>query len=443
MRHAGMVADPGGVRYKSAVARAAGSGDVAIQRILIGLSVVSLLSCNNGDGNNGSVTPPSPPPATTNFDCTAITCPELSVSGDAFATLTLPDNSVIASPWRGIADPALRTDPDVPGRLWLTYSWVQTHLQIVNTVPVFDSAVSIHVARSDDDGDSWTFDHAAWQSAGETNPADVSQTGYSDFEVSNISPVRIGSTTHWLAIVLRYFSQLGHNADGREGDSIHFRTSKMTSPSTLGQNTEDVLGFPGTDSSWLPRLNLSTLHADVADCLFWTEPALTTQGATVYLIAQCLKVIAGTTDRDTANEFTGVFKADAGVAVDEYDWQWVGKLTTAADAAYFGVPELAQPDLALSRDGTLLLIVTPKTLSPAAHLGCRVLEVESIDPPALRRYNGDPVVRASITSSDSSTAIGNGLCAYDPAANTGVLYVRGEVGTGYAIWRIHKTGLHP
>ena len=93
-----------------------------------------------------------------------------------------------------------------------------------------------------------------------------------------------------------------------------------------------------------------------------------------------------------------------------------------------------------------MLLVTPKRLGPRElHKGCRALELESLDPPRLGRDGaGKPIVRADVRSSDSS-GLGPGLCSYDPASSTGILFVRTEIDLALPeiVFRLHATGIHP
>ncbi len=126
--------------------------------------------------------------------------------------------------------------------------------------------------------------------------------------------------------------------------------------------------------------------------------------------------------------------------------EWRGKLTTADDARALGGDVLTQPDVAWRRDGGLVLLVTPKRLGVTpSHRGCRALELEALANPRLgRRAAGRPIVRADIRSSDS-TGLGPGLCAYDPASETGILFVRTEIDLARPDidFRLHATGVHP
>ena len=257
-------------------------------------------------------------------------------------------------------------------------------------------------------------------------------------------PVTKGSSVRWYGMHLRYFQPFG--PEGRRADSFHFQLGRARRPTRIARGRQARMGGPLTDPAWSPDVDLSTLAPELSDCQVWTEPSLFDVEGHPYLVAQCIVIDLETGARRRRQEFIGVFASDGEGRVDRLDWEWVGQLTDFADARALGGQVLTQPEVSTSRDGTLLLIVTPKRLQPDEHhLGCRVLELESLDPPRLARdSDGRPVVRASIDSTDS-TGLGPGLCSYDPASSTGVLFVRTEVDTARPeiVFRLHATGVHP
>jgi len=171
----------------------------------------------------------------------------------------------------------------------------------------------------------------------------------------------------------------------------------------------------------------------------WTEPALFVDKGVLFMASLCMN---GTTD--VTRTVNHLFRHD-GDGLSPAEWRWLGPLTSKEDAQAFGAHTLEQADLVYGRDGQILYLVTPIEYGTLVkHFGCRVLEVESLEPPRLRRgADGRPVVRATITSSDTSPD-GSGLCAYDPDSATGVLLVRREGdGVTETMWRLHATGVRP
>ncbi len=370
------------------------------------------------------------------LDCRADSpdCPEVVIQGDPFFRLPL----IGMSPFRGYGDPSIRKDP-AGNRLWLSYSYLSVH-----PWPSPELGVGIHLASSDDGGDSWRFERALADSAGEIDPTPAAGPGVSVHEVSTLAPLTNDTGTRWFGMHLRYFQPFGE--EGRRPQSIHFRLARSARPRRLGRGPEAKLGAPLTDPAWRADLDLSTLDPDLWRCTLWTEPALYGLDGTLYMVAQCLAIDPTTGARNRGAEFLGVFATDGRGPISALDWSWRGRLTRRRDATALGGQVLTQPDVARARDGSLLLLVTPKRLSPRErHLGCRALELDSLDPPRLRRdAAGRPVVRADIRSSDS-TGLGPGLCAYDPASSTGILFVRTEIDLSIPdiVFRLHATGIHP
>jgi hypothetical protein len=374
------------------------------------------------------------------LDCLADSpaCPEVTIEGDPW--FEIPGFG--PSPFRGYGDPALRRDPKT-GRLWLMYSYLSVVAESPGS-PNVETAVSIHLASSDDDGERWRFRRRLWRASTETDPAPPGGRGLSVHEVSTLAPLLQGSRTRWLGLHFRYFEPFG--PEGRRPGSFHFRLARANKPKALGRKKEARLGGPLTDPARRLDLDLSSLDPELAGCSIWTEPSLFGQHGRLYLVAQCLVIDTATGKRRRRQEFIGVFASDGAGPVDRLDWGWLGKLTDLADARALRGQVLTQPEVTTSRDGGLILLVTPKELTPEEkHLGCRAIELESLDPPRLRRDpNGRPIVRVDIRSSDS-TGLGPGLCSYDPASKTGILFVRTEIDASIpdVVFRLHSTGLHP
>ncbi len=382
-------------------------------------------------------------PAPIRLDCLAesAACPEIRIEGDPFQEIP----GLGPSPFRGYGDPSIREAPS-GGRLWMSYSYLAVHSEPSQpgVPPVHETTVSVHLASSDDGGETWEFRRRLWTSRAETDPAPPGGRGLSVHEVSTVAPRVEGEKVRWFGMHLRYFEPFG--PEGRRAGSFHFRLARARKPVKLRNRPQARLGGPWTDPAWEPDLDLSTLDPEIGRCAVWTEPALFGLGGRLYLVAQCLVIDPATGARERRREFLGVFVSDGTGRIDRLDWRWVGKLTTRADARALKGHVLTQPEVTTSRDGSLLLLVTPKRLTPRElHKGCRALELESLDPPRLRRNAaGKPIVRADIRSSDS-TGLGPGLCSYDPASSTGILFVRTEIDLTLpeVVFRLHATGVHP
>ena len=359
------------------------------------------------------------------FDCRADDghCPELVVVGDPSAQVP----GFGPAPFRGFGDPSLRRDPNT-GVLWLSYSWVSTLIAPTSLPgkPVIDIGVSIHLARSDDNGRTFQFVRTLWNSERESYEG---TEGYSGHEVSTISPTGTG----WAALDLRYFNPYGNGNDFK-GDSIHFEYLEGPDLEHLDSSKATSVGGPLTAGAWRASPDLSALAGVGRTCPLWTEPSLFQDAGVLYLLAQCK------TPRKPIAGYQGLFAKQA------TGWRWVGRLTVSSDATVLGGNELTQADLVRGRDGSVLLLVTPNLVhgTTERHLGCIVLAAASLDPPRLKRdASGAPTVRARISSSDS-TQNGPGACAYDPGAQTGVLIVRRVLNSSNGIvFSIHETGISP
>lgn len=401
-----------------------------LHRVLLGLTLLAA----------GDVAPAESAPPAQRFDCRAdsVGCPELVIDGDPWQEIP----GFGPSPFRGYGDPSVRRAPR-GDRLWMTYSYLSLEAK-PGDPSTLETTVSVHLASSDDGGETWKFRRALSPSRTETDPAPPGGEGLSVHEVSTLAPLVAGSSVRWFGLHFRYFEPFGE--EGRRPNSMHFRLARAARPTKLGKRRRARLGGPLTDRAWDLDLDLSTLDSELADCAIWTEPSLFGLDGRLYLVAQCLVFDPVDGGRRRNREFIGVFASDGAGPIEELAWSWLGKLTTRADARALKGHVLTQAEVTTGRDGSLLLIVTPKRLTPVErHLGCRALELESLDPPRLRRdAAGKPVVRADIRSSDS-TGLGPGLCSYDPALATGILMVRTEVDLARfdVVFRLHATGVHP
>ncbi len=359
------------------------------------------------------------------FDCRADDghCPELVIAGDP--PYEIPGYGL--SPFRGYADPSFRTDPKT-GALWLSYSWVSLFPVPGGQPgkPIIDVGVSVHLARSTDGGKTFARVANIWKA----EPQTYEKTqGYSGHEVSTLAPTLSG----WAELALRYFNPRGDGNDFRP-NSFNFEMREAADPEKLADAPVMRLGGPLTGKDWRPFTDLSAVAGVGLACPVWTEPSLFSDGPALYLLAQCK------TPANPAKGYLALFVREAS------GWRSLGALTTPADAAALGGNELTQADLARSRDGSVLLIVTPNVVKgkDEHHLGCTVLGVASLDKPQLRRSpDGALDIRVRIVSSDSAQN-GPGACAYDPASSTGVLLTRRIFSKEKGIvFSIHATGLHP
>src|SRR5690606_9843785 len=116
------------------------------------------------------------------------------------------------SPFRGYADASVRKDPTT-GEFWMAYSW--PHLN-----PYFDvgsqqyyqvAGVDIHLAHSFNGGanGSWQSGiagNALWAAHPATDLGASGVSGYTDYEVANLLPVKnADNSVTWYGVRLAYF----------------------------------------------------------------------------------------------------------------------------------------------------------------------------------------------------------------------------------------------
>ena len=125
----------------------------------------------------------------------------------------------------------------------------------------------------------------------------------------------------------------------------------------------------------------------------------------------------------------------------------MGVLLDRRDARALGADVLTQPDLAIARNGDIILIATPKRLrADPNHRGCVIYTVADLARAQLRRRaDGTAVQRTRITA--VGNGLGPGLCTYHAASETGVLLVTTTIRrTGRRpdiLFSLRRTGVHP
>jgi hypothetical protein len=402
----------------------------AMRRTALLLGAALLAACS-GDGNDTGA-PPAPP---LSKDCTASACPALSIAGDPPATL--PGGG--ASPVQGYADPSLRRDPG-SAAIWLGYSWLHPDLNRQGTVR--GVLVDTHLARSDDGGNSWNFVGAPWTAQAGTRDG-LGRSGHSNSETVALAPGQTASGTRWYASRLVYFTPDGGVP---QPNSFTIHVAAAAAPDQLGAAEEAVLGGDLTVAYWNVDLNLASLSAELSGCTFY-DAGLLYMGDRLYLASQC--ALYGGSGEDTAHEFIALFATRPDGAPRSWNWSYLGRLASSADASAL-VPAaqmLQQAELALARDGTVLLIVSPSAPSGGTltlHYGCYALAVDALDQAQLARdSSGAPLLRAYVTASDLTAPDGTtASCGYDAASASGIVIARRQQTQGLSS-TLNRSGLQP
>lgn len=384
------------------------------------------------------------------FDCVGSACPPLVIEGDAAATL--PDGR--PSPFRGFADPTIRRDPGT-GRLWMVYSWLGigpaggSPAQGARLTPF----VETHLARSDDGGRRWRYDGILWAPTPGRSPA--GQPGRTSHEVPAILPVAGPQGIVWYGASLDYFLPEGGGFARRPVQSFRTRLVRADSVPALKDGPAVTLGGAVSDPRWGVDVNLSALAPELRRCQIWQEHALHYERGELFLAMVCL-AFRGRTPDLPLNAIV-VFAAQPEGTPRAWRWRYAGELAGPREARELGAQRLTQIELARSRDGALLAIMTPddwsSELDDFVHKGCVAVEIASLHPPRLARdASGRLVVRAAVTVSDAGPA-GSAACAYDPASATGIVIGKrtkvgvalgGASGPGGSLSVVlHRTGVRP
>ncbi|GAB4293284.1 MAG: hypothetical protein OHK0021_21790 [Bryobacter sp.] len=389
-------------------------------------------------------------------DCAEPNCPAITIAGDQEATL--PNGE--PSPFRGFADATIRRDPE-SGKLWMAYSWPNVRIDkdkrrgLLRRQTASSPQVDIHLAYSDDQGRNWRLEKTLWSPTPSTAP--TGEEGHMSHEVANLLPVREAGSLVWYGARLDYFLPEDGGFRKRPPQSFRILIGRASSPSNLTHAPTAALGSMATDPAWGMDINLARLSPETRHCMFWNEPALFHDGKELFLALSCMAFRGKTPDMER-NDLV-VFATRTDGPPPSWQWRYAGKLASAREARELGGERLTQIDLAKSRDGRLLAIMTPDTWNAETddfvHRGCVVVELDSTGQSLrlARAADGRLKVVARITASDAGAA-GTAACTYDPASETGIILgKRNKVGVGLGHARdrtraqmsakLHATGIHP
>ena len=386
------------------------------------------------------------------LDVTPATCPALVIKDDDVSRY--PDGRPAA--FRGFADPCLRKDP-VSGELWLVYSW--PHMEHLGPGALdYAAGVETHLAVSKDSGKSWKRDKVLWPRTPATFKdarTRAAKEGFISHEVPNIVPCTIDGKASWVGVRDDYFLGRDGNYKARDNRSFCFRLMTAATPPELSDAPYVTFGHSMTSPECKVDVNLCDLSKDFPVMFIPNEPTLYFRDGRLYFAFVCMTFNGQTPDFPSS--FIAVLSTECKGPIQKWTWRYHGKLTTHKEAKELGGDSLTQIDLALGKDGKLLALLTPEAWNPKApgaeggdaffgimHYGCVVVEVESLDTPALaRRKDGKLAVRAILTST-TPTEQGPGAAAYDPASATGILFTLRDLSIGKnLVWSLHPTGLHP
>ncbi len=390
--------------------------------------------------NVAAPTPIGPPRdgETLRFHCApGPDCPELFIQGDALerpcADARLASVFPVC-PVRGHYDPSIVADP-TSGELWLAY----TRGSLVALGALRPENIrgrhDIALARSADGGVTWRFDGVVQQGGGFRHSREGERM--MSHEVATLSPTPDGG---WALIWLQYFDEYQETA---------LMTRRARRADALADAAPRALASGwARPRDWPPAIDAPALMPDPGACAALTEPSVFRDGDHLYLAVECVGWDITRNARIHDLNVVELFRWDGqdGLA-------YVGRLLDAEDARAIAGPDrrgagLTQPSLARSRDGRVLLLATPADYeSEERHFGCVAFEVEDLARARMvRGPDGALRSRARITAPYQGH-LGPGLCAYDPASETGVLItlMRTDASLDPLDIRLalHATGVHP
>ncbi len=392
------------------------------------------VACDGGSGDAAT----TPPPAPLAVDCSRGTtaCTPISISGD----------TVAATPtFSGFADPALRADPTLANGVWMAYSRLGGKPATgAGGAPVGVPVVATHLARSDDGGASWRLEAKLWDSPLVADPEALGPASYFGSETPSLAVKRVGTQTTWYSVRLSYFLAPVSAYSPRYASSwtVRVAAAQAASPAALVGAPETVLGTTTTAAAYGAHLRLNSLSPALAACGLWNNPAITWHGERLHLITECVEFDGAATSATRSRIV--VFSTDASGAPSTWSWRYAGVLADFATAQAFGGQRLVSADVSSGRDGQLQLTVAVHGGSTGdVGQSCQVLELASLDPPALARDGaGRLVVRATQTAT-ADPSWHTGACTYDAAAATGLITVVANRAGGGLQTELRATALRP
>jgi hypothetical protein len=404
----------------------------AMKKVALLSCLLCISACGGSAGGDSlsTVGPPPPPPAEPIiFHCSKdAACPEVFITGDPHSDINgAPD------PFRGYGDPSLEYDAST-GTLWLAYSWLNTQVSDPGPPAVFDHGVRTRLARSDDDGASFTFVRTVNEMQMEAHP-DTGVMGWSVHEVPTLVKESAGA---WQILWLKYLNPFGYAPGVDERGAYLFWRTTATSPDLLGDNSAVWGTFAATSASWGAPINFNAIP-ELANCLIQTEPDLFAFNGETYLATSCL-VFDESGRRIDLERMELLRQTSTG-------YEHVGTILDADDAADLGVHLIQQADISIARDGSLILVATPIILgADPMHQGCIVFSFDDFATGSIARTTNGVAIPRAVISADGNS-LGPGLCTYNPNSETGVLLAITTVtGSGATLdieFSLRATGVHP
>ena len=335
-----------------------------------------------------------PPTAPLSVDCSRGTtaCPAITIAGDAVAS---------TATFSGFADPSLRADPAVANQVWMAYSYL------------------------------------------EGKPA-TGQGGIAVGETPSLAVKSVAGQITWYSVRLSYFLEPVSAYSPRYASSWTMRVAAAAgpTPAALASAPETVLGTASTSAAYNVNVRLTALSPLLSGCAFWNNPAISWQGDHLYVITECIELDGAVVSASRTRMV--VFATDAVGAPTSWQWSYAGVLADHAVAVELGGNRLESADISLGRDGSLLFTAALDGGNTGdVGLGCQVLELASLNPPALRRSATGKLVVRAVQTAAADASWHTGACTYDPSSSSGLITVAASTSAAALSAELRSTGLRP
>lgn len=338
----------------------------------------------------------------------------------------------------GVFDPALTYDGS-NNTLWISYSAVNTSSQLEPTQRV----VSTRLASSNDGGVNWVDQAITLANINNVTisfPGLPTQGAWQN-EVSRIlyDPYSASANDRWKLLTHHYLQvkTTDSSADRRfEHGWISYKkasTAQLLASATevklfgaglYNSANDTVSGTTGSPLGGSPVINLQNIHADLNNCLIFTEPGFLSTPTKLYLSLICV---------EAANYRVALFSCPQPCAVTS-GWSYIKTLFQNTDAAALGYLNFSGSEL-FSFQNEYYIMLSPEgvTGSPGIYHGCYVYKFSNISTGALTSNSSVKIVSGTANSF-------NGACSFNENATNGFYY--SEANTAASdVFRIFKSNL--
>lgn len=327
----------------------------------------------------------------------------------------------------GIFDPALTYD-NSNQTLWMSYSAVDTSAQLEPTQRV----VSSRVAKSTDGGVSWTDQSVvigAVNNVALSFPGLPTQGAWQN-EVSKIlyDPYSVGASDRWKLLTHHYLQvKSTDSSTDRHFEHGWISYKAAASPALLASATEIKLfgsaaynsanntlgGTTGSPVGGAPVISLQNLHADLNNCLIFTEPGVLSTPSKLFMSIICIEI---------SNYKVALFSCPQPCSVTS-GWSYIKTIFQSSDATPFGYLNFSASEL-FTYNNENYLMVTPEGVSgsPGIYHGCYVYKFSDI-------VTGTLASMVPVKTVSGTTDSFNGACTFNENAVNGFYYSEVDITT--------------